>query len=142
MHWPRSKRCIKKYDPSNAFDYAFADQDFAAKFSSERRLGKLVFVFTILAIFISGFGLLGLASYVAEQRTKEIGIRKILGASVLQLWQTLSGGFVGLIAAACLIAMPIAFYFMDQWLSQYSIRIALTWSIFLTACLGAICITL
>ena len=88
---------FKKLIPSAPFDYKFADKEFAAKFASETRVGQLSGVFAVLAIFISCLGLFGLASYMAEQRTKEIGVRKVLGASVFSLWKMLSKDFVVLV---------------------------------------------
>jgi putative ABC transport system permease protein len=133
---------FKKYDPDNAFEYKFADQQFGKKFSNEKRIGNLALVFTALAILISCLGLLGLASFVAEQRTKEIGIRKVLGASVSQLWQLLSIDFVLLVITSCFIAIPLSFYFMNNWLLQYEYRITISWHIFAIASMGALLVTL
>jgi ABC-type antimicrobial peptide transport system permease subunit len=133
---------FKKYDPANPFDFQIADQEYAKKFSNEKRIGNLAAVFATLAIFISCLGLFGLASFVAEQRTKEIGIRKVLGASVLNLWKMLSKDFVVLIIISCAIAIPVAFYFMNNWLMQYSYRSSISWHILALAGLGAILITL
>jgi ABC-type antimicrobial peptide transport system permease subunit len=132
----------KKYDADNAFEYSFLDQEFGKKFDNEKRIGKLVVVFATLAIFISCLGLFGLASFVAEQRTKEIGIRKVLGASVLQLWQLLSKDFVLLVIISCAVSIPLAYYFMDDWLTQYQYRITISWHIFAVASLCALIITL
>ncbi len=88
---------FKKYDPENAFEYQFADQEFAKKFGDEERIGQLAGFFTLLAIFISCLGLLGLSAFVAEQRTREIGVRKVLGATVFNLWNLLSREFVLLV---------------------------------------------
>ncbi len=128
--------------PSAPFDYKFADQVFAAKFSQEERIGKLASIFTILAIIISCLGLFGLASFVAEQRTKEIGIRKIVGASVFNLWTLLSKDFVLLVLISCFIAMPIAYYYLHGWLQQYNYRISISWWVFAIAAVGAIAVTL
>jgi putative ABC transport system permease protein len=95
----------------------------------------------MLAIFISCLGIFGLASFVAEQRTKEIGIRKILGASVSNLWQLLSKDFVILVIISCFIAAPIAYYFMHHWLQGYQYRTELSWWIFAAAACGALLIT-
>src|SRR5207253_1622420 len=97
---------LKKYDPESPFDFKFVDQEYARKFDDEVRIGTLALVFTILAILISCLGLFGLASFVAEQRTKEIGVRKVLGASIPTLWRMLPGEFVVLIIVACVIAVP------------------------------------
>lgn len=131
-----------KHNPSTPFEYTFADDEFADKFSSEERIGKLVGIFSLLAIFISCLGLFGLASFVAEQRTKEIGVRKVLGASVFNLWKMLSKDFVGLVLIAVLIAAPIAYYLMDSWLQKYDYRTEIEWWIFVGSGLAAMFITL
>ena len=133
---------MKKYTPAIPFDYQFVDRDYANKFGDEEQLGKLAGVFAVLAIFISCLGLFGLASFVAEQRTKEIGIRKVLGASVGSLWGLLSKDFLGLVVIACLLSMPIAAYFLKGWLAQYSYRTELSWWIFALSGAGALAITL
>jgi ABC-type antimicrobial peptide transport system permease subunit len=138
----RIESVYKKYDPENAFEYRFADQEFGKKFDNEKRIGNVAFVFTVLAICISCLGLFGLASFVAEQRTKEIGIRKVMGASVVQLWRLLSKDFVVLVLISCAVAIPLSFYFMNSWLQQYEYRITLTWSIFGIATTGALLVTL
>ncbi len=131
----------KKFDPSVPFTYSFADEQYARKFGNEVRVGKLSGFFAILAIFISCLGLFGLASFVAEQRTKEIGIRKVLGASVTNLWQLLSRDFLGLILIACLVAIPFAYYFGSDWLQNYDYRTDLHWWVFAAAAGGALVIT-
>jgi ABC-type antimicrobial peptide transport system permease subunit len=128
--------------PSAKFDYKFIDQEYDRKFQSEQRLGNLAGVFTLLAILISCLGLFGLATFVAEQRTKEIGIRKVLGASVLGLWKMLSKDFVLLVLVSCLIAIPIINHFMDLWLQNYKYRMEISWWIFGQAIVGALFITL
>ena len=133
---------LKKIVPSACFDYKFVDEEYAKKFSQEQRIGKLAAVFAILAIFISCLGLFGLASFVAEQRTKEIGIRKVLGATVTNLWQLLSKDFVLLVIIACIIAGPIAFYCMNNWLQKYTYRTNISWWIFIASGIGALAITL
>lgn len=133
---------FKKYDPATAFEFKFVDEDFARKFGNEERIGKLASLFAVLAIFISCLGLFGLASFVAEQRTKEIGIRKIVGASVFNLWQLLSKDFVLLVIIACAIAAPLAWYGMHNWLQQYDYRAAISWWIFGAAIGGALLITI
>lgn len=136
------EQIYKKNFPDLPFEYKFVDEEFAAKFSSEERVGKLAGVFTGLAILISCLGLFGLASFMAEQRTKEIGVRKVLGASVTSLWRLLSKDFVGLVLIALLIASPLAWYFMDSWLQKYTYRTGLAWWVFVLAGIGAITITL
>jgi len=133
---------FNKVLPTVPFKYEFADQVYAMKFVAEERIGNLSRVFTVLAIFISCLGLLGLASFVAEQRTKEIGIRKVLGASVIKLWKMLSIDFIITVLIACFIAIPIAYYFMDNWLQSYTYRIDISWWTYILSCMGAIFITL
>ncbi len=133
---------FKKYDPENAFEYQFADQEFAKKFGDEERIGKLAGFFTLLAIFISCLGLLGLSAFVAEQRTREIGVRKVLGATVFNLWNLLSREFVFLVSISLLIGGPIAYWVMHSWLQNYAVHAALSWWIFALAAVGAITLTL
>jgi putative ABC transport system permease protein len=128
--------------PSALFDYKFVDEEYAAKFSQEERIGELSGIFAILAIFISCLGLFGLASFIAEQRTKEIGIRKVVGASVFNLWRLLSKDFVVLVFISLFIAIPTAYYFMHNWLQHYQYRTDLSWWIFALAGAGALVITL
>ena len=113
---------FKKYDPASPFEFKFIDDEYAKKFSNEQRIANLASVFAILAIFISCLGLFGLASFVAEQRTKEIGVRKVLGATVFNLWKLLSKEFVALVIISLLIAIPTAYYFMHNWLQNYQYR--------------------
>jgi len=133
---------FKKYVPAAPFDFKFADDEYARKFSAEQRVGKLAAFFAILAVLISCLGLFGLASFVAEQRTKEIGVRKVLGASVLNLWQMLSKDFVLLVIISCAIAAPLAWYFLHGWLQKYTYRTPISWWIFVAAFAGAMVITL
>lgn len=132
----------KTYSPSAPLTYKFVDEEYAKKFGEEERIGKLASVFTALAIFISCLGLFGMATFVAEQRTKEIGVRKVLGASVLNLWELLSKEFVMLVFISLLIAIPTAYYFMYNWLQNYEYRTTLSWWVFATAGTGALIITL
>ena len=133
---------FKKYTPDVPFDYKFVDEDFGSKFSAEERIGKLSSYFAVLAILISCLGLFGMASFVAEQRTKEIGIRKVLGASVINLWRLLSTEFVLLVLLSCLIAAPIANYYLKDWLTNYDYRISISWMVYIIASLLALFITL
>jgi putative ABC transport system permease protein len=133
---------FKKYNPGSPFEYQFTDEQYAGKFSDEQQIGNLATVFAILAIFISCLGLFGLSSYVAEQRTKEIGVRKVLGASVFNLWKMLSKDFVVLVFISCLIAIPITSYFLSQWLQKYEYRTTITWWVFVVTSIGALVITL
>jgi putative ABC transport system permease protein len=99
-------------------------------------------VFTSLAVFISCLGIFGLASFTAEQRAKEIGIRKILGASVATLWRMLASEFVQLVLLACLLAIPVAYYFTTQWLAHYAYHTEITWLIFFGTAASAVVITI
>ncbi|CAG5067566.1 hypothetical protein DYBT9623_00287 [Dyadobacter sp. CECT 9623] len=133
---------FKKYNPGSPFEYKFASDEYDQKFKAEEQIGQLSSVFAGLAIFISSLGLFGLASFFAEQRQKEIGIRKVLGASVANLWQMLSKDFVILVVIASILAIPIAYYFMHDWLQHYTYQTTLSWWIFAAAMLGALAITL
>lgn len=133
---------FKKFNPSQPFEYQFVDEEYAKKFDNEERIGKLATFFAILAIFISCLGIFGLASFMAEQRTKEIGVRKVLGASVFNLWGLLSKDFVVLVIISCVIAAPIAYYFLQEWLQKYTYRTEISWWIFVLASMGALLITL
>ena len=132
---------VKNVVPTALFDYKFVDEEYARKFSQEERIGKLSGVFSVLAIFISCLGIFGLASFVAAQRTKEIGIRKVLGASVANVWQMLSKDFIVLVIIACLIAIPVGYYLMSSWLEKYEYRTEISWWIFLLTCIAAVVIT-
>lgn len=133
---------FKKHDPDSPFEFKFADEEYEAKFRTEERIGKLARVFAVLAVFISCLGLFGLAAYTAEQRTKEIGIRKALGASVAQMWAMLSKEFVYLVVVSCLIASPIALYFLNDWLKKYEYHIELSWIVFAVSAFLAVLITI
>jgi putative ABC transport system permease protein len=132
----------KKYAPGDPFDYKFVDDEYAKKFGDEERIGKLASFFASLAIFISCLGLFGMASFMAEQRTKEIGVRKVLGATIFNLWQMLSKDFVLLVVISLLIATPVSYYFMHNWLQNYQYRSEITWWIFAVTGLGAMMLTL
>jgi ABC-type antimicrobial peptide transport system permease subunit len=133
---------FKRIIPSVPFEYTFADDEFAKKFTSEVRIGRMAGIFSALAIFISCLGLYGMASFVAEQRIREIGVRKVLGASVFNLWRLISRDFVLLVSLSILIATPVAYYFMHRWLQNYQYRTTLSIWIFIVAGLGALIITL
>lgn len=133
---------FKKYNPGNPFVYNFIDEEYEYKFKSEQRIGELAYVFTSLAIFISCIGLFGLATFMAEQRTKEIGVRKVLGASIFTLWSLLSKDFVRLVIISFCIAMPLAYYGMDKWLQNYTYRTPLSWWVFAASGIGLLAITL
>jgi ABC-type antimicrobial peptide transport system permease subunit len=133
---------FKKYDLENPFDYSFADQEYSKKFDNEKRIAKLASAFATLAMFISCLGLFGLASFVAEQRTKEIGIRKVMGASITNLWKMLSKDFIILVIISCLIAIPIASYYLNGWLENYEYRTVISWWTFVGTSIAAVLITL
>jgi putative ABC transport system permease protein len=133
---------FRKIIPSAPFEYTFVDDEYNRKFEAEERIGKLASVFSVLAILISCLGLFGLASFVAEQRTKELGIRKVLGASVLQLWKLLSVDFLILVVIACGVAIPLSLYFMTDWLNQFEYRSMISWATLGLVALVALSITL
>jgi putative ABC transport system permease protein len=133
---------FKKYSPDAPFEYKFVDEEYARKFGDEERVGKLASFFAALAIFISCLGIFGLASFVAEQKAKEIGVRKVLGASVFTLWKMLSRDFVLLVIISFLIASLLSFYVMNNWLLKYEYRTDISWWIFASAGAGALVITL
>jgi putative ABC transport system permease protein len=130
---PRIKNAFTRLVPSAPFDYTFADDDYEAKFRAEERTGKLAAVITILAVVISCLGLFALTSFVTEQRTKEIGIRKVLGASAINVWKMLAKDFIVLVVIACMISIPVAFYTMHGWLQNYDYRMEISWWVFLLA---------
>jgi putative ABC transport system permease protein len=133
---------FKKYNPGSPFDFKFIDDIYAKKFAAEERIGRLAGFFAVLAVFISCLGLFGLASFMAEQRVKEIGVRKVLGATVFNLWKLLSKDFVTLVILSCCISVPLAWYFLHAWLEKYQYRTTLSWGIFAAAGGGALFITL
>ena len=133
---------MKKDNPAYPFNYIFVDDQFNAMFISETLIGKLSRVFAALAVIISCLGLFGLAAYTAERRTKEIGIRKVLGASISGVATLLSKDFMKLVSVSCILAFPIAWWMMHNWLQGYQYRITISWWIFLAAGLLAIIIAL
>jgi putative ABC transport system permease protein len=133
---------VNRVVPDAVFDYEFTDVAYVRKFSQEQRVGKLSGVFSVLAMLISCLGLLGLASFVAERRTKEIGIRKVVGASVFGLWKMLSKDFVLLVIISCFIAVPIAYYLMRGWLSKYQYHTGVSGWIVFGSCAAAMVLTL
>jgi ABC-type antimicrobial peptide transport system permease subunit len=132
---------LKGYAPAVPFTFRFADLEYAKKFSDEERIGKLAAAFTLFAIFISCLGLFGMASFMAEQRIKEIGVRKVLGASVFNLWGLLSKDFVALVLISLVVALPTSGYFMHNWLQHYAYRTDLAWWVFAVTGAGALLIT-
>ena len=133
---------FKQYNPGQPFRYDFVDEVYAKKFGNEQRIGKLAAFFASLAIFISCLGLFGMASFMAEQRVKEIGVRKVLGASIFGLWQLLSTDFIILVTISILFATPIAWYLMHNWLQHFDYRSVISVWTFLLTGIGAITITL
>ena len=134
------ERIFRKFDPEQPFEYQFVDSEYAKKFGDEERIGRLATLFAVLAIVISCLGLFGLTSFVAEQRKKEIGVRKVLGASVFTVWNLLSRDFIALVGLSFLIAVPLAWYAMHKWLGDFAYRINISWGIFLLA--GVIAVTI
>lgn len=138
----KMEQVLKKYDPVYPVEYAFADEEYAHKFADEQLAGTLASLFAALTIFISCLGLFGLSTYMAENRIKEIGVRKVLGASVAGITSLLSKDFVKLVLIAILIASPVAWFVMNKWLQQYDYRIAIGWPVFIIAGLLAVFIAL
>jgi predicted permease len=133
---------MKKDNPAYPFDYRFVEDQFNKKFLSEALVSKLARVFASLAIIISCLGLFGLASYTAERRTKEIGIRKVLGASISGLAGLLSGDFLKLVVLSCIVAFPLAYWAMKNWLKNYQYHIDINWWVFIVAGIVAVLIAL
>jgi putative ABC transport system permease protein len=131
-----------RYNPAFPFIYRFADVEYAKKFNYEELVGNLAAIIAVIAIFISCLGLFGLASFTAEQRVKEIGVRKVLGASVFNLWKLLSKDFVKLVSISCAIAVPVSWYFMNQWLKDYDYKINIGVGVFVMVITLSIIITL
>jgi predicted permease len=127
-------------NPGYPFSYGFLDQDLANQYKGEQRMGSLFNVFAVLAIFISCMGLYGLSAFMAEQRTKEIGVRKVLGASVFKVVYLLSTGFTKLILIAVVIAVPLAWFAINSWLKSFAFRVNADWMVFLIASLAALAI--
>ncbi|WP_020598891.1 ABC transporter permease [Spirosoma panaciterrae] len=130
----------KKYNPGYPFEYIFADESYKAKFADEQRTGSLISLFMGLTIIIACLGLFGLAAYTAQQRTKEIGVRKVLGATVTSIVGLLTKEFIQLIGMAFVIGAPIGWYLMEKWLQDYSYRIGIGGGIFLVTLASAILI--
>jgi ABC-type antimicrobial peptide transport system permease subunit len=134
----RTEAVMRSENPGFPFVYRFADKDFDAMFAVETLIGKLAGVFALLAVFISCLGLFGLAAYTAERRTKEMGIRKVLGASVAGLAGLLAREFLQLVALSCILAFPVAWWFMHDWLQDYAYRTTIQWWMFALAGLSAL----
>jgi hypothetical protein len=136
------QKLSKEFNPKFPFTYQFADLEFAKLYTSEAMVSKLANIFAFLAIFISCLGLFGLATFVAEQRTKEIGVRKVLGASAGNIVALLSSNFLKPVVIALLIAFPLAWYSMHNWLQAYAYRIEIEWWVFAVAGLFTVLIAL
>ena len=136
------EKIFTRYNPAYPFEYHFADDDYKQKFDDSQRFGTLTTLFASLAIFISCLGLFGLAAYMAENRAREIGIRKVLGASVLKIMALLSREFVTLVIISLIIAAPVAWYVMNTWLQGFTYRVDIEWWIFVAAGLVSILISL
>jgi len=131
-----------KLDPNEPFEYSYLDEDFQKNYASEERLSAMIGYFTVMAILISCLGLFGLASFSAEQRIREIGIRKVLGASVGGIVVLLSWDFMKLVAIAMLIASPVAYLIMHQWLQDFAFKVPIDWMVFAITFLSTLLITL
>jgi ABC-type antimicrobial peptide transport system permease subunit len=137
-----AEQVFKKYNPAYPFTYHFVDEEYQQKFNDEKQTQTLAALFAGLTIFISCLGLFGLAAYMAENRSKEIGIRKVLGANVRTIVQMLSKEFVVLVIVSIVIATPIGWLLMNKWLQNYNYRIEIGWQVFVLAGLIAILIAL
>ncbi|HLO37803.1 MAG TPA: FtsX-like permease family protein, partial [Lacibacter sp.] len=131
---------FKAMAPGMPFSYSFLDESFEGMYRNEQRIGKVAFSFSFLAILIACLGLFGLATYMAEQRTKEIGIRKVLGASVSGIVQMLSKDFVKLVLIACVFAIPLAWWGTSEWLQNFAYRVSIGWWVFAAAAVIALII--
>jgi ABC-type antimicrobial peptide transport system permease subunit len=138
----KTEKILKQYNPAYPFSYQFVDDQFNQLFLSEELISKLSRTFAVLAIIISCLGLFALAAYATERRTKEIGVRKVLGASVTNITTLLSKDFLKLVALSCLLAFPAAWWIMHNWLQDYQYRIIIGWWIFPLAGIAAILIAL
>ncbi|WP_198293596.1 ABC transporter permease [Algoriphagus resistens] len=132
----------KSLNPDFPYTYQFADDEYASLYKSEQVVKKISGYFAFLAIFISCLGLLGLVIFSSEQRSKEVGIRKVLGASVTQITTLLSKDFMKLVFVSILFSLPIAYYVMNNWLEGFEYRITIHWWIFIAAAVGAVIIAL
>ena len=139
---PKITDVFRNINPGSPFDYKFISDEYAKKFDTEERVLYLASFFTAFAIFISCLGLFGLASFMAEQRRREIGVRKVLGASVLQLWGLLSKEFLALVGIAFLIALPLGWFGMNSWLQGYDYRTRISVWTFFIVLVGALAITI
>lgn len=141
-HLDKIESAWKGFIPDEPFEYSFLDQDFQKNYQAEDRLAKMISYFTLIAILISCLGLFGLATFSAEQRIKEIGLRKVLGASISNLVALLSRDFLKLVVISIVLASPLAWYIMNQWLQTFAYRIDITWKVFAFTSLLAVIIAL
>jgi putative ABC transport system permease protein len=132
----------RSFAPATPFDYSFLDEEFNALYLADQRMGAVFGLFTMLSIFVACLGLFGLATYTAERRTREIGIRKVLGASVQGVIALLSKDFLKLVFIAALIAFPLAWWAMDKWLEDFVYRININWMVFALAGVAVLLIAL
>jgi putative ABC transport system permease protein len=138
----KTEAVFKVNNPGYPFEFKFLDEEFDQLFATETLIGKLAGIFSMLAIFISCLGLFGLAAYTAEHRRKEIGIRKVLGASAQGLAALLSKEFLKLVALSCILAFPISWWAMHNWLQDYQYRTTIHWWIFAIAGIVSLAIAL
>jgi putative ABC transport system permease protein len=132
----------ESYKTGEPFTYSFLDELFEKAYAAEQKTSTLLNIFAVITIFVSCLGLFGLVTYTVEQKTKEIGIRKVLGASVPQVSIMVSKEFIKLVLIACVIAFPLAWYAMHQWLQDFAFRINISWTVFVIAALMALSIAL
>ncbi len=130
------------FNTDEPFTYSFMDDLYNKTYSTEQKTGTILNIFAILTVLVACLGLFGLATYTAEQRTKEIGIRKVLGASVTQVTRMLSKDFIKLVFIACIIAFPLSYWAMDKWLQSFAYRINIDWWVFVLAAVAALFIAL
>jgi ABC-type antimicrobial peptide transport system permease subunit len=138
----RLRTIYQRYNHDGSFDYQFMEDRYASGFAMEKLIGRLAGIFAALAMFISCLGLFGLAAYMAEQRTRELGVRKVLGASVGQLVALLGKEFMVLVLVSCVIASPVAYYFLQRWLQGYYYRITIGPEVFVLATALAVVVTM
>ncbi|HMQ60483.1 MAG TPA: FtsX-like permease family protein [Flavilitoribacter sp.] len=132
----RLKEKWNTFKPDEPFNYDFVDELLRQTYLKEQTSGQILSYFSLLTIFVSCLGLFGLATFTAEQRKKEIGVRKVLGASENQIAWLLSRDFMKLVLIACVLAIPVAFWIMSKWLQDFAYRTEMDWWIFAVACLG------
>jgi ABC-type antimicrobial peptide transport system permease subunit len=136
------QQAFQRVMPAEPFDYRFVDDEYAAKFAAEVRVGKIAGFFALFALFISALGIFGMASFMAEQRRKEIGVRRVLGGSVVQIWGLLSKEFVALVGLSFLIGGPLGYFAMHRWLEGYVYHAGIPWWVFVVTGGGVLVITM